>query len=59
MTLTDGMHEIAGIGFGLHETQPILETGKPFKVACSLELNQWNNKETAQLHVYDIQLINP
>ncbi len=58
MTLTDGTHEMAGIGFGLHETQPILETGKPFKVACSLELNSWNNKETAQLHVYDIQLIN-
>lgn len=43
------------IGFGLGEKLSIVNSGKPFEVAYSIEENEWNNTMTLQLNIKDIR----
>jgi single-stranded-DNA-specific exonuclease len=45
---------IDGIGFGLGHLASELTQNQPIKVAYSIELNKWNNREKLQLFVKDI-----
>jgi len=44
-----------GIGFGLGEHFSIIDSGKPFKLAYSLEENRWNGNVSIQLRLRDIK----
>jgi len=46
---------VTGIGFGLGKHFSIIESGKPFKLAYSLEENHWNGNVSIQLRLRDIK----
>lgn len=45
----------AGIGFGMAEKMPILQTGHPFDIVFKLDENDWNGEKSLQLKVIDIR----
>ena len=53
--LKQGDSSITGIGFNLSEKFYIVESGKPFDVVFTLDINEWNNEKKLQLKVIDIR----
>ena len=47
---------MGGVGFGLGEYYPEISSGKPFKMAYSIDENEWRGKVQTQLNIRDIIL---
>lgn len=45
---------IDGIGFGLGEHEKKVKSGKPFSIAYTLDMNEWNGNKKLQLMVKDL-----
>jgi single-stranded-DNA-specific exonuclease len=50
--------KVPGIAFGCGVLESNLKNGDAFDIAYSIDINFWKNRETIQLMVKDIQLIN-
>ena len=48
-----------GIAFNMGDKAKLVQSGVPLKIAYTLEENNWNNKVSMQLHIKDIQPVNP
>lgn len=48
-------HRISGIGFNLADRFPIVQSGQPFDIACTIDENEWNGNKSLQLKVIDIR----
>jgi len=46
---------LTGIGFGMAEKMPLLETNKPFDVIFKIDENEWNGEKTLQLKIIDLK----
>jgi single-stranded-DNA-specific exonuclease len=46
---------LTGIGFGMADKMPLLETNKPFDVVFKIDENEWNGEKILQLKVIDIK----
>jgi single-stranded-DNA-specific exonuclease len=46
---------LTGIGFGMADKMPLLETNKPFDVIFKIDENEWNGEKTLQLKIIDIK----
>lgn len=46
---------MSGIGFNLADRFPIVLSGQPFDLACTIDENEWNGNKTLQLKVIDIR----
>ena len=55
VTVTDGKHQIVGIGFGLGEKYDLISDRKPFKAVYTIDENHWNGKTTLQLKLRDLK----
>ena len=47
---------LTGIGFGMAEKMPLLETNKPLDVIFKIDENEWNGEKTLQLKIIDLKL---
>ncbi len=57
ITLSDGKNLIDGVAFGLSKLQDLLNHGKHFEIAFSLDINEWNGERKLQLNIKDIREI--
>lgn len=55
LTLYDGSKYIKCIAYNQGSMQKVLSSGKIVDVACNVENNIWNNKESVQLNIKDIK----
>jgi single-stranded-DNA-specific exonuclease len=46
---------ITGIGFGMAEKWPVVQSGKPFDMVFKIDVNEWNGERNLQLKVMDIR----
>jgi single-stranded-DNA-specific exonuclease len=46
---------LTGIGFGMADKMPLLETNRPFDVVFKIDENEWNGEKIVQLKVIDIK----
>ncbi len=46
----------AGIGFGMAEKFPLLESKKPIDIVFTLDENEWNGNKSLQMNVIDLRL---
>ncbi|MFM9909861.1 MAG: single-stranded-DNA-specific exonuclease RecJ [Chitinophagaceae bacterium] len=46
----------AGIGFGMAEKFPLLESKKPIDIVFSLDENEWNGNKHLQMNVIDLRI---
>ncbi len=46
---------LTGIGFGLADKMPLLETNKPLDIVFKIEENEWNGQKMLQLKVIDVR----
>ena len=46
---------LTGIGFGMADKMPLLETNKPFDVVFKIDENEWNGEKTLQLKIIDLK----
>jgi single-stranded-DNA-specific exonuclease len=53
--LQQGETVLDGIGFGLADKWPLLQTGMPLDVVFTVEENEWNNQKSLQLKVIDVK----
>jgi single-stranded-DNA-specific exonuclease len=44
-----------GIGFGMADKWPVVQSGKPFDMVFKIDVNDWNGEKNLQLKVIDIQ----
>jgi single-stranded-DNA-specific exonuclease len=58
-TLQQGGFQMDGIGFGMADKFPLLQTGDPIDIVFTLEENEWNNQKSLQLKVIDFMLTPP
>lgn len=49
--------KVNAIGFNMPEYYSILQSGKPFDVVYTLEINTWRDKSSLQLNIKDIKYI--
>ena len=47
--------KIVGIGFGLGSELPIIKSKTPFKVAYSIDENEWNGRVSLQLKLKGVK----
>lgn len=47
---------LTGIGFGLAEKMPLLNTGQPLDIVFKIDENEWNGEKSLQLKVLDVKL---
>jgi single-stranded-DNA-specific exonuclease len=55
VTVTDGIQQIVGIGFGLGDKYELIAHRQPFKAVYTIDENHWNGKVTLQLKFRDIK----
>lgn len=55
LSVYDGVNEIKCIGYNLGRLYNLLSNCKKIDIICSMETNQWNNKESIQLNIKDIK----
>jgi single-stranded-DNA-specific exonuclease len=48
-------HRISGIGFNLADRFPIILSGQPFDIACTIDENEWKGNKSLQLKVIDLR----
>jgi single-stranded-DNA-specific exonuclease len=46
---------LTGIGFGLADKMPLLETNKPLDIVFKIDENEWNGQKMLQLKVIDLK----
>jgi single-stranded-DNA-specific exonuclease len=46
---------LTGIGFGMVEKFPVLQSGKPIDIVFKIDENEWNGTKTLQLRVVDFR----
>lgn len=46
---------LTGIGFGMADKMPLLQTNKPFDIIFKIDENEWNGEKILQLKVIDIK----
>lgn len=54
-SLRQNNHTITGIGFGLADKYPLLQSGQPVDVVYKIDENEWNGKKSLQLRVIDLR----
>lgn len=47
---------LTGIGFGLADKFPVIESGQPFDLVFKIDENEWNGQKGLQLRVEDLRL---
>ena len=45
----------SGIAFNMADKMPVVKSGKPFDIAFTLDLNEWNGEKSLQLKICDIK----
>jgi single-stranded-DNA-specific exonuclease len=50
---------LTGIGFGMADKMPLLETNKPFDIVFKIDENEWNGEKTLQLKIIDLKASSP
>lgn len=53
--VTQNGYVVKGIGFNLADKFAIVDSGKPFDICYTLELNTWNNISNVEIRVLDIK----
>ncbi len=56
LTLSDGKNRLSGIGFGLADKHPDLDSGQQVSIVAHVDKNDFNGNSTLQLVVRDIDL---
>lgn len=46
---------ITGIGFGMADKWPVVQSGKPFDMVFKIDVNEWNGEKSLQLKVMDVR----
>jgi len=46
---------LTGIGFGMADKMPLLETNQPFDVVFKIDENEWNGEKNLQLKIIDLK----
>lgn len=46
---------LTGIGFGMADKWPIVQSGQPFDMVFKIDVNEWNGEKNLQLKVIDIR----
>ena len=47
---------VTGIGFGMADKMPLLETNKPIDIIFKIDENEWNGEKTLQLKIIDLKI---
>ena len=55
LTLKQGSTQMVGIAFGMADKLDIVKSGKPFEICFTLEINEWQGKQSLQLMVRGIK----
>ena len=45
----------SGIAFNMADKMPVVKSGKPFDIAFTLDLNEWNGEKSLQLKICDFK----
>ena len=53
--VSQGKHNIRGIGYNMPEHIDIVKSGAPFDIVFQLQLNEWQGTQTVQMQVIDVK----